>query len=158
MYICLCVCLSIWTRDRQHGKTRAKRQYHFQWKSPAPMCNIFCGSPFFPQKFCTFSATLNKCNFWGTFWPERCVQECYSLSMSVCVSTSEHESASMEKHVHDIDWSWMRHFLNPTLSIVWWSSIPYKELNYTKNFNNEGNLISLFLFRIWFKMVYLVRD
>ena len=55
--------------------------------------------------------------------------------MSVYVPTPEHESDSMEKHVHDIDWSWMRHFLNPTLCIVWWSSIPFRELNYTKNFN-----------------------
>ena len=87
---------------------------------PLQCAIIFCALLFFLQKFCIFSATLNKCNFWGTFWPELCVQECYSLSLSVCLSTSEHESASMEKHVHDIDWSWMRHFLNPTLSIVWW--------------------------------------
>ena len=118
--------------------------------------HFFVDLIFLPQKVCTFTATLNKCNFWGTFWRELCVQECYSVSMSVYVPTPEHESDSMEKHVHDIDWSWMRHFLNPTLCIVWWSSIPFRELNYTKNFNNEGNLTSLSHFRIWFKMVYLV--
>ena len=157
MHICLCVCLS------EHVTASMVRHVpigsiFFIENPPLQCATFFVDLLFFPQKICTFSASLNKCNFWGTFWPELCVQECYSLSMSVCVSTSEHESASMEKHVHDIDWSWMRHFLNPTLSIVWWNSIPYRKLNYTKNFNNKGNLTSLSHFRIWFKMVYLVRD
>ena len=100
-------------------------------KIPHPnVQQFFVDLLFFPQKICTFSPTLNECNFWGT-WPELCVEVCYSLSMSVCLDIWT-RVGQHGKHVHDIDWSWMKHFLNPTLSIVWWSSIIYRELNFIK--------------------------